>query len=194
MGLQWLLAGPPARSMRGLFCRRSDRANARHPNHFVALSADMAGGKGASVLGFTMSVCQLRPPRGTVLIQSRSAQSAGVAELSRYGVRSGYDGRRPRSRASRIADARLHARRIPAGVSAATDGDLLFVRANGATIFHPAGTADGHRSACGGRSGCACKDRRAARHHKLIIAATCRAIRTGRSMIAEKAADMTLRR
>jgi choline dehydrogenase len=94
-----------------------------------------------------MSVCQLRPSsRGTVSVRSRDPHEAPAMQpnyldtaFDRETMVAGLKVGRAIATSAPMRDYTLDEYRP--GASAATDGDLLeFVRANGATIFHPAGT------------------------------------------------------
>ena len=115
--------------------------------HVATLSADMAGGKVHDFSGMTLSVCQLRP-------QSRGAITLASADpFDRPRIQANYlatEGDRRFAVAS-IAFARKLAATPPLsdyiaaevtpGPHVQGDDDILrFARANGATIFHPAGT------------------------------------------------------
>ncbi|MFS8086304.1 MAG: GMC family oxidoreductase, partial [Acidobacteriota bacterium] len=111
------------------------------------LSADMAGGKVHPFSGFTMSVCQLRPTsRGTVLVKSRDPLEPPAmrpnylsSELDRRTAVAGLKLARAIAQSAPMRDYVLAEYKPGPGV--ASDADLLeFIRENGATIFHPAGT------------------------------------------------------
>jgi choline dehydrogenase len=152
IGLQWLLfkTGPLAIGINqgGLFCRAlPESVTPDIQFHFATLSADMAGGKVHPFSGFTMSVCQLRPTsRGTVLIKSRDPLEPPAmqpnylsTELDRRTAVAGLKVVRAIATSDAMRDYTLAEYKPGPGV--ASDEDLLeFVRENGATIFHPAGT------------------------------------------------------
>ena len=152
IGLQWLLwkTGPLAIGINqgGLFCRAlPESATPDIQFHFATLSADMAGGKVHPFSGFTMSVCQLRPgSRGTVLIKSRDPLEPPAlrpnylaTELDRRTAVAGVKLARAIARSEAMRDYTLA--EYKPGPEVASDEDLLeFIRENGATIFHPAGT------------------------------------------------------
>lgn len=152
IGLQWLLfkTGPLAIGINqgGLFCRAlPESATPDIQFHFATLSADMAGGKVHSFSGFTMSVCQLRPAsRGTVLIKSRDPLEPPAmqpnylsTELDRRTAVAGLKVARTIAQSEPMRDYTLAEYKPGPGV--ASDEELLeFIRENGATIFHPAGT------------------------------------------------------
>lgn len=152
MGLQWLLHrnGPLALGINhaGLFCRAHPQAKTPDIQfHFAALSADMAGGKVHPFPGFTMSVCQLRPTsHGSVLVKSRDPGEAPAlrpnylaTEFDQQTMVAGLKVARSIAHSDPMRDYTLDEYRP--GAAVATDDDLLeFVRGNGATIFHPAGT------------------------------------------------------
>jgi choline dehydrogenase len=152
IGLQWLLfkSGPLAIGINqgGLFCRAlPESATPDIQFHFATLSADMAGGKVHPFSGFTMSVCQLRPTsRGTVFVKSRDPLEPPAlqpnylsTELDRRTAVAGLKVARAIARSAAMR-AYILAEYKP-GPGVAGDADLLeFIRENGATIFHPAGT------------------------------------------------------
>ncbi len=152
IGLQWLLfkTGPLAIGINqgGLFCRAlPESATPDIQFHFATLSADMAGGKVHPFSGFTMSVCQLRPTsRGTVLIKSRDPLEPPVIQpnylstaLDRRTAVAGLKVARTIAQSAAMRDYTLAEYKPGPGV--ASDEELLeFIRENGATIFHAAGT------------------------------------------------------
>jgi choline dehydrogenase len=152
IGLQWLLfkTGPLAIGINqgGLFCRAlPESATPDIQFHFATLSADMAGGKVHPFSGFTMSVCQLRPTsRGTVLIKSQDPLEPPAmqpnylsTEIDRRTAVAGLRVARTIAQSEAMRDYTLAEYKPGPGVT--SDEDLLeFIRENGATIFHPAGT------------------------------------------------------
>ena len=152
MGLQFLMSksGPLAIGINqgGLFCRAlPDSKTPDVQFHFATLSADMAGGAVHAFSGFTMSVCQLRPAsRGTVMIRSRDPFDAPSmqpnylsTELDRRTMVAGLRVARSIASSAPMRDYVLAEYRP--GPAASSDEALLdFVRATGATIFHPSGT------------------------------------------------------
>ena len=152
IGLEWLLwkTGPLAIGINqgGLFCRALPESSTPDIQfHFATLSADMAGGKVHPFSGFTMSVCQLRPTsRGTVLVKSRDPLQAPAMQpnylstaLDRRTMVEGLKVARAIAQSEAMRD--YTAAEYKPGPGVASDDDLLeFVRENGATIFHPAGT------------------------------------------------------
>jgi choline dehydrogenase len=97
--------------------------------------------------GFTMSVCQLRPTsRGTVLIKSRDPLEPPAMQpnylstaLDRRTAVAGLKVARAIAASAPMRDYTLA--EYKPGPAVASDEDLLeFIRENGATIFHPAGT------------------------------------------------------
>jgi choline dehydrogenase len=152
MGMQWLLHrnGPLALGINhaGVFCRA--HPSATRPDvqfHFATLSADMAGAKVHPWPGFTMSVCQLRPTsRGTVLVKSRDPAEPPAMQPNYLDTQFDCE---TMVAAAKVARAIAYSPPMrdytldeyKPGASAASDADLLeFVRNNGATIFHAAGT------------------------------------------------------
>ncbi len=152
LGLDWLLHSRGAAAVGinqgGLFARLMPSSTTPDIQfHVATLSADMAGGKVHDFSGMTLSVCQLRP------------QSRGAITLA-----SGDPFERPRIHANYLAEqgdcdfavaaisfARKLARTAPLsdyvaaevtpGPKVESAADILgYARANGATIFHPAGT------------------------------------------------------
>lgn len=154
MGLQWALlrGGPLAIGINqgAIFCNALSDADPR-PDvqfHFGTLSADMAGGKVHDFSGCTFSVCQLRPEsRGHLRIRSTDPFEAPAMQPNYLDTE--------RDRRTAIAGVRLTRRladaqpmqslmkgEIKPGRDVQTDDDILhFCRENGATIFHPSGTA-----------------------------------------------------
>ncbi|MGE0875304.1 MAG: GMC family oxidoreductase [Burkholderiales bacterium] len=152
IGLQWLLfrQGPLAIGINqgGLFTRvLPESATPDIQFHFATLSADLAGATPHPFSGFTFSVCQLRPAsRGHVRIKSADARDAPAMqpnylteELDRRCAVAGV--KFARKLAGTTAMQAYVADEYRPGRGAVSDEDLLgFCRAQGATIFHPAGT------------------------------------------------------
>lgn len=154
MGLQWALlrGGPLAIGINqgALFCNALSETDAR-PDvqfHFGTLSADMAGGKVHDFSGCTFSVCQLRPEsRGHLRIRSTDPFEAPAmqpnylaTDLDRRTAIAGVRLTR------KLADAQpmqsLMKGEVKPGRDVRSDDEILhFCRENGATIFHPSGTA-----------------------------------------------------
>jgi len=154
MGLQWALlrGGPLAIGINqgALFCNALSETDAR-PDvqfHFGTLSADMAGGKVHDFSGCTFSVCQLRPEsRGYLRIRSTDPFEAPAmqpnylaTDLDRRTAVAGVRLTR------KLADAQpmqsLMKGEVKPGRDVRSDDEILhFCRENGATIFHPSGTA-----------------------------------------------------
>ena len=153
IGLQWLLtrSGPLAVGINqgALFCRvLPDATRPDVQFHVATLSADMAGGAVHDFPGCTMSVCQLRPrSRGVVRITSTDPRQAPSMqpnylsdELDRRVAVAGV--RYARRVAAAPPLAQLLAREHRPGNQAQSDDEILhFCREQGATIFHPSGTA-----------------------------------------------------
>ncbi|MCD0502675.1 GMC family oxidoreductase [Bordetella petrii] len=153
IGLQWALtrSGPLAVGINqgALFGRalaESTRADVQF--HVATLSADMAGGAVHDFPGCTISVCQLRPrSRGTVRIVSSDPRQAPSMqpnylsdELDRRIAVAGVRYARRVAAASPLAG--LLVREYQPGADAQSDDEILhFCREQGATIFHPSGTA-----------------------------------------------------
>jgi choline dehydrogenase len=153
MGLQWLLfkTGPLAIGINQGGCfMRALPDEAKTPDiqfHVATLSADMAGGKVHDFSGMTMSVCQLRPEsRGHVRIKSANPFEAPEmqpnylsTDLDRRTMVAGLRAARMIANSKAMQD--FIAREVKPGPDQQSDEELLeFVRNNGATIFHPAGT------------------------------------------------------
>lgn len=153
IGLRWLLfkTGPLAIGINQGGCfMRALPDEAKTPDiqfHVATLSADLAGGKVHDFSGMTISVCQLRPEsrghvriKGTDPFQAPEMQPNYLAtDLDRRTMVAGIKAAR------KIANSRTMrefiAREVKPGPEHQTDEELLeFVRNNGATIFHPAGT------------------------------------------------------
>jgi choline dehydrogenase len=152
LGWDWLLHRRGALAVGinqgGLFARVDPRAKTPDIQfHVATLSADMAGGKVHDFSGMTLSVCQLRPEsRGCITL-------ASADPFDRPRIHANYlaeEGDREFAVAS-VAFARKLAATPPLsdyiaaevtpGPNVQSDDDILrFARANGATIFHPAGT------------------------------------------------------
>lgn len=152
LGADWLLRRRGALAVGinqgGLFARLGP--GVKTPDiqfHVATLSADMAGGKVHDFSGMTLSVCQLRPQsRGSIALASSDP-------FDRPRIHANYlaaESDRQFAVAS-IAFARKLAHTPPLsgyidaevapGPNVASANDILhFAQANGATIFHPAGT------------------------------------------------------
>lgn len=159
IGLQWLFrrSGPIAIGINqgGCFMKalKDEQGKPVAPTpdiqfHVSTLSADMAGGKVHPFSGFTLSICQLRPEsRGYVRIKSRDALEAPEmqanylsTELDRQTTVAGV--RAARDIANSDAMRPYVKREFKPGPETNTyDGLLEFCKNNGATIFHPSGTA-----------------------------------------------------
>ena len=159
IGLQWLFrrSGPLAiginqggcfmRALRDADIDPVERARPDIQFHVATLSADMAGGKVHPFSGFTMSVCQLRPTsHGSVLVKSRDPAEPPAlrpnylaTEFDQQTMVAGLKVARSIAHSAPMRDYTLD--EYKPGAAVATDDDLLdFIRGNGATIFHPAGT------------------------------------------------------
>ncbi|UHL63672.1 choline dehydrogenase [Paralcaligenes sp. KSB-10] len=154
IGLQWLLfrGGPLAIGINqgALFCRALPQESAT-PDiqfHFGTLSADMAGGAVHDFSGCTYSICQLRPEsRGEINIKSADPFEAPSmqpnylsTDLDRRTAVAGVKYARRLAAAAPMN--RLMKREFRPGTAVQTDDEILqFCRENGATIFHPSGTA-----------------------------------------------------
>lgn len=154
MGLQWALlrGGPLAIGINqgALFCNALSETDPR-PDvqfHFGTLSADMAGGKVHDFSGCTFSVCQLRPEsRGHLRIRSTDPFEAPSMQPNYLDTET--------DRRTAIAGVRLTRKladtepmkslmkgEVKPGSDVISDDEILhFCRENGATIFHPSGTA-----------------------------------------------------
>ena len=153
LGLRWLLTrtGPLGVGINqgGMFCRVLPES--RTPDvqfHFATLSADMAGGTVHPFSGCTYSVCQLRPEsRGRVRI--RSADALQPPSMQPNYLSAELDRRTAIAAvrfARRVADTEpmrtLMRAEFKPGADVRTDDEILdFCRHQGATIFHPSGTA-----------------------------------------------------
>ncbi len=154
MGLQWALlrGGPLAIGINqgAMFCNavppQGERPDIQF--HFGTLSADMAGGKVHDFSGCTFSVCQLRPEsRGYVRIRTSdpftppSMQPNYLdTELDRRTAIASV--RMARTVANTEPMKSLMRGEVKPGRDVQSDDDILhFCRENGATIFHPSGTA-----------------------------------------------------
>jgi choline dehydrogenase len=163
MGLEWLLhrTGPLAIGINqgGLFTRVLPESTTPDIQfHIATLSADMAGGKVHDFPGMTLSVCQLRPEStGTITLASadplqppRIVANYLSTENDRRCMVAAVKFARRLANTQPLSD--LIAAEVAPGAEHTTDDSLLaFVRANGGTIFHPAGTcrmgpADDERS------------------------------------------------
>ncbi|MGH8813286.1 MAG: GMC family oxidoreductase, partial [Advenella sp.] len=154
MGLQWALlrGGPLAIGINqgALFCNALSEADPR-PDvqfHFGTLSADMAGGQVHDFSGCTFSVCQLRPEsRGHLRIRSTDPFEPPAmqpnyldTDLDRRTAIAGV--RLTRKLADTEPMQSLMKAEVKPGREVQTDDEILhFCRENGATIFHPSGTA-----------------------------------------------------
>lgn len=152
LGWDWLLHRRGALAVGinqgGLFARLQH--GAKTPDiqfHVATLSADMAGGKVHDFSGMTLSVCQLRPQsRGFIALASadpferpRIHANYLAAESDRRFAIESIAFARKLAATSPLSD--YVAQEIAPGPSVHSDDDILgFARANGATIFHPAGT------------------------------------------------------
>jgi len=151
IGMQWLFtrSGPLAIGINqgGCFMHALKDAQGRPvaatPDiqfHVSTLSADMAGGTVHPFSGFTLSICQLRPEsRGTVRIRSTDPLQAPAmhanylaTELDRLTTVAGV--KAARAIASAPAMRPYVKREFKPGPGTSDDAD-------GATIFHPSGTA-----------------------------------------------------
>ena len=152
LGSDWLLHRRGALAVGinqgGLFARL--QSGAKTPDiqfHVATLSADMAGGKVHDFSGMTLSVCQLRPQsRGSIALASADPfdrpriHANYLAEESdcRFAVESIAFARKLAATPP-LSD--YIAAEVTPGPDVQSDDDVLrFARANGATIFHPAGT------------------------------------------------------
>ncbi|GAB2892485.1 GMC family oxidoreductase [Paralcaligenes ginsengisoli] len=154
IGLQWLLfrGGPLAIGINqgAIFCRALPQENAT-PDiqfHFGTLSADMAGGAVHDFSGCTYSICQLRPEsRGEINIKSADPFEAPSMQANYLSTdldrRTAVAGVKYARRLAAAAPMnRLMKREFRPGAAVQTDDEILqFCRENGATIFHPSGTA-----------------------------------------------------
>jgi choline dehydrogenase len=152
LGWQWLRHrnGPLALGVNhaGAFCRAHPAATRPDVQfHFAALSTDALGEKLHPFPGFTMSVCQLQPTsRGTVLVKSTDPAAAPAMQPNYLDTQ--YD---RETMVAAVRTARSVAASAPMrgysgdeykpGKDVSSDDEVLdYVRANGATIFHPVGT------------------------------------------------------
>ena len=152
LGSDWLLHRRGALAVGinqgGLFARL--QSEAKSPDiqfHVATLSADMAGGKVHDFSGMTMSVCQLRPQsRGSIALASADpfdrphihANYLDAESDRRFAVESIAFARKLAATPP-LSD--YVAAEVTPGPNVQGDDDILrFARANGATIFHPAGT------------------------------------------------------
>jgi choline dehydrogenase len=152
IGLDYVLrrSGPMAVGINqgGIFARAMpDSTRPDVQFHFATLSSDMAGSPVHAFSGFTMSVCQLRPTsRGTVRIKSTDPLDAPAMQPRYLST--------PDDRATLVAGIRL-ARKLAGtkalapyveseyrpGADARSDDELLeFAKNTGGTIFHPSCT------------------------------------------------------
>nr|WP_298688871.1 choline dehydrogenase [uncultured Dongia sp.] len=152
MGLEWLLhrSGPLAIGINqgGLFTRVLPESTTPDIQfHIATLSADMAGGKVHDFPGMTLSVCQLRPEStGTITLASadplqppRIVANYLSTENDRRCMVAAVKFARRLANTQPLSD--LIAAEVAPGAEHTTDDSLLaFVRKNGGTIFHPAGT------------------------------------------------------
>src|SRR5262249_51931395 len=132
----------------GLFVRVMPDAN--RPDiqfHVATLSADMAGGEGHEVFGFTLSLCQ-PPPPDPGRLQPASADPLDAPRTFSYYLATETDRAcavRAVSFARELAQTKplsdYVAAEVTPGLEVKSEADLLaFARQSGATIFHPAGT------------------------------------------------------
>jgi choline dehydrogenase len=152
LGSDWLLHRRGALAVGinqgGLFARL--QSGAKTPDiqfHVATLSADMAGGKVHDFSGMTLSVCQLRPQsRGSIALASadpfdrpRIQANYLAAESDRRFAVESIAFARKLAATPPLSD--YIAAEVTPGPNVQSDDDILgFARANGATIFHPAGT------------------------------------------------------
>ncbi len=115
--------------------------------HVATLSADMAGGQVHDFSGMTFSVCQLRPQsRGSIALASADPFDRPLihanylaAESDRQFAVASIGFARKLAHTPPLSD--YIAAEVTPGPEIASDDDILhFAQANGATIFHPAGT------------------------------------------------------
>src|SRR5579863_6770349 len=207
LGRDWLLYRRGALAVGinqgGLFARL--QPGAKTPDiqfHVATLSADMAGGKVHDFSGMTLSVCQLRPQsRGSIALASsdpfdrpRIHANYLAAENDRHFAVESIGFARKLARTPPLSD--YIAAEVTPGPNVESADDVLhFAQANGATIFHPAGTC------CMGPDDNAVVDPRLrVRGTDRLWVADCSIMPTLVSgntnvpamMIAEKAADMIL--
>ncbi|MFZ3311418.1 MAG: GMC family oxidoreductase N-terminal domain-containing protein [Xanthobacteraceae bacterium] len=152
LGSDWLFhrRGPLAVGINqgGLFARLMP--GAKTPDiqfHVATLSADMAGGKVHDFSGMTLSVCQLRPKsRGSIALASADPYERPLIhanylaeEADRYFAVESIKFARKLAQTPPLADL-IDTEAVP-GPKVESAADILdFAQANGATIFHPAGT------------------------------------------------------
>lgn len=138
------------KSPQSAVCTRA-HTNATRPDvqfHFGTLSADLAGAKPHPWSGTTFSVCQLRPEsRGSILARSASVLDAPVIQPNYLSAAADREltiaAVRPARRLARSKALQpyLCGEYRPGPACGDSDEDLLsFIRAHGATIFHPVGT------------------------------------------------------
>ena len=152
LGSEWLLHRRGALAVGinqgGLFARLQPEAKTPDIQfHVATLSADMAGGKVHDFSGMTVSVCQLRPQsRGSIALASadpfdrpRIHANYLAAESDRQFAVASIGFARKLAHTPPLSD--YIAAEVTPGPEVASDDDILhFAQANGATIFHPAGT------------------------------------------------------
>jgi len=152
LGRDWLLHRRGALAVGinqgGLFARLMP--GAKTPDiqfHVATLSADMAGGKVHDFSGMTLSVCQLRPKsRGWIELGSadrydrpRIHANYLAEEGDRYFAVESIRFARKLAQTAPLSDY-IGAEMVPGPNIETADQILHFAQANGATIFHPAGT------------------------------------------------------
>ncbi len=152
IALQWLLQGrgPLAIGINqgGIFARLAPSAQTPDIQiHIGTLSADSAGGKPHPFSGFTLAVCQLRPEsRGRVFLKSPHPMAAPAirpnylsAEKDRWYAVEAVKFVRALAETEPLSGYVL-SEHSP-GLAHDSDEEILeFVRARGASLFHPAGT------------------------------------------------------
>lgn len=152
MGMQWafLRKGPLAIGINqgAIFSHALDQNRPDVQVHFGTLSADMAGGSVHDFSGCTFSICQLRPEsRGEVQIASNDAYAAPnihanylSTELDRQTAIASI--KLARTLTSTAPFSNYVDGEFKPGRDVQTDDEILrFCREQGATIFHPSGTA-----------------------------------------------------
>ena len=152
LGSEWLLQRRGALAVGinqgGLFARLQPEAKTPDIQfHVATLSADMAGGKVHDFSGMTLSVCQLRPKsRGSIALASadlfdrpRIHANYLAAESDRQFAVESIAFARKLAGTPPLSDY-IDAEVAPGPNVQSADDILHFAQANGATIFHPAGT------------------------------------------------------
>ena len=152
LGWDWLLHRRGALAVGinqgGLFTRLMPGAKTPDMQfHVATLSADMAGGKVHNFSGMTLSVCQLRPKsRGSIALGSadpfdrpRIHANYLAEEADRHFAVESIRFARKLAHTPPLTDY-IDAEVQPGPKVASADDILRFAQANGATIFHPAGT------------------------------------------------------